>query len=169
MTTPPLEDRLDPVDRLDALEARLRALEDERAITMLVASYGPLVDAGEADRVAALWTEDGVYDVDELFMGSRAEIDAMVRSEAHQGLLARGCCHFLGPAHVSIDGDRAVAVCESVLLVRHEGRVVVARIGANRWELVRTGAGWRTTRRTTRALDGRAETRALLAATDPTD
>lgn len=154
-------------DRLDALEARLRALEDERDITMLVASYGPLVDAGEAERVAALWTEEGIYDVDELFMGSRSEIDAMVRSEAHQGLIDRGCSHFLGPAHVSVDGDRAVAVCESVLLVRHEGRTLVARIGANRWELVRTTDGWRTTRRTTRALDGRADARALLAATEP--
>ncbi len=154
----------DPTEaRLAALEARLRALEDEQEITRLVASYGPLVDAGEAERVAALWTEDGVYDVDEWFMGSRAEIDAMVRSEAHQGLIGRGCSHFLGPAHVVVDGDRAVAVCESVLLVRHEGRTHVARIGANRFELVRTADGWRTTRRTTRGLDGSPEARALLS------
>ena len=149
-------------DRLAALEARLRALEDEREIAALVASYGPLVDAGEAELVSGLWTEDCVYDVDEMFMGSRAEIDTMVRSDAHQGLLARGCSHFLGPAHVVVDGDRAVAVCESVLLVRQEGRVVVARIGANRWALVRTPHGWRTTLRTTRGLDGSAEARALL-------
>lgn len=149
-------------DRLAALEARLQALEDELEIAALVASYGPLVDAGEAGLVAELWTEDGVYDVDEMFMGSRTEIDAMVRSAAHQGLLARGCSHFLGPAHVVVAGDRAVAVCESVLLVRHEGRVMVARIGANRWELVRTPQGWRTTLRTTRGLDGSAEARALL-------
>ena len=153
--------------RLAALEARLRALEDEQEITRLVASYGPLVDAGEAERVAALWTEDGVYDVDEWLMGDRAQIDAMVRSDAHQGLIARGCCHFLGPAHVVVAGDRAVAVCESVLLVRHEGRTHVARIGANRWELVRTAEGWRTTRRTTRGLDGTGEARALLSATAP--
>lgn len=149
-------------DRIAALEARLRALEDEREIAALVASYGPLVDAGEAELVAGLWTEDGVYDVDEMFMGSRTEIEAMVRSDAHQGLLARGCSHFLGPAHVVVDGDLAVAVCESVLLVRHEGRVVVARIGANRWELARTPHGWRTTLRTTRGLDGSAGARALL-------
>lgn len=149
--------------RLAALEARLTLLEDEREITRLVASYGPLVDAGEADRVADLWTEDGVYDVDELFMGNRAEIDAMVRSDAHQGLIGRGCCHFLGPAHVTVEGDRAVAICASILLVRHEGRVLPVRIGANRFELERTGDGWRSTRRTTRALDGSAEARALLA------
>ena len=46
-------------ERLDRLEARVQALEDELAIIRLVASYGPLVDAGEADAVAALWAEDG--------------------------------------------------------------------------------------------------------------
>lgn len=152
-------------DRIAALEARLQLLEDEREIARLVASYGPLVDAGEAERVAALWTEDGVYDVDELYMGSRADIDAMVRSDAHQGLIGAGCAHFLGPAHVTVDGDRAVAVCESVLLVRREGRIYPVRIGANHWELVRRPEGWRVQRRTTRGLNGDAEARALLART----
>lgn len=150
-------------DRIDALEARLRRLEDEVAIARLIASYGPLVDAGEADRVADLWTEDGVYDVEQYFMDGREQVAAMVRSEAHRGLIGRGASHFLGPAHVTVDGDRAVAVCESVLLVRHEGRVLPARIGANHFELVRTSEGWRTTRRTTRGLDGSAETRTLLS------
>lgn len=152
-------------DRIAALEARLQLLEDQQAISQLVASYGPLVDAGEAERVAALWTEDGVYDVEEYYMGNPAEIEAMVRSDAHQGLIGAGCSHFLGPAHVTVDGDSAVAVCESVLLVRHKGRVFPARIGVNHWELTRTPDGWRTTRRTTRGLDGSAETRALLAST----
>lgn len=150
-------------ERLAALEDRLGQLEDEHAIAQLVASYGPLVDAGEADRVAAMWTEDGVYDVEEFYMASRAEIAAMVRSDAHQGLIGNGCSHFLGPAHVTVDGDRAVAVCESVLLVRHNGRVFPARIGANHFELVRTADGWQTTRRTTRGLDGSTEARALLS------
>lgn len=150
-------------ERIAALEARLQALEDQQEISQLVASYGPLVDAGEAGRVADLWTEDGVYDVEELFMGNRAEIEAMVRSDAHQGLIGGGCSHFLGPAHVLVDGDRAVAVCESVLLVRHRDRVFPARIGVNHWELVRTPNGWRTVRRTTRGLDGDPAARALLA------
>lgn len=150
-------------DRLAALEARLQRLEDEQAIARLVASYGPLVDAGEADRVAELWTEDGVYDVEGYFMDGRDQVAAMVRSDAHQGLIGNGCSHFLGPAHVSVDGDRAVAVCESVLLVRHKERLLPARIGANLFELVRTPDGWRTTRRTTRGLDGSQETRDLLA------
>lgn len=154
-------------DRLAALEARLRRLEDEQEITRLVASYGPLVDAGAAEEVAALWTEDGVYDVDELFMGSRAEVHAMVESEAHQGLIERGCCHFLGPARVTVDGDRATAVCHSILLVHHQERFLPVRVGANHWELERTPSGWRTTRRTTRALNGDPAAPPLLRAAAP--
>jgi hypothetical protein len=45
----------------------------------------------------------------------------MVRSDAHQGLIGRGCSHFLAPAVVTVDGGDAIAVCESVLLMR--GRV----------------------------------------------
>lgn len=160
-------------DRLAALEQRLRRLEDQHEVAQVVAAYGPLVDAAEAERVAALWTEDGGYDVEDLVMRSRADVEAMVRSPAHQGLVARGCSHFLGPAHVEVDGDRAVAVCESVLLVRgREDRVHPVRIGANRFDLVRTDDGWRIQQRTTRGLDGGQEVRALLAGLgrpDPAD
>lgn len=153
-------------DRIAALEARLQRLEDEREIARLVASYGPLVDAGQAVRVGALWTEGGTYDVEELYMGSRAEIEAMVRSDAHQGLIGAGCSHFLGPAYVTVESDRAVAICESVLLVKHNGRIIPARIGANRFELVRTHEGWQISKRVTRSLDGDPATHALLAATE---
>ena len=151
--------------RLDALERRVRQLEDQHEVAQLVASYGPLVDAADAERVAALWTEDGGYDVEDLVMRSRADVEAMVRSAAHQRLVARGCSHFLGPAHVTVDGDRATAVCESVLLVRgRDDRVFPARIGANRFDLVRTADGWRITHRTTRGLDGDPGAHALLVA-----
>ena len=150
-------------DRIAALEARLQLLEDKQQITDAIASYGPLVDGGHAEQVGALWTEDGVYDVEGYDdMDSRAGIEAMVRSDAHQGLIGAGCSHFLGPAHVRVDGDTAVAVCESVLIVRHKDRPVVARIGVNHFELKRTEDGWLTTRRTTRSLDGSDETRRLL-------
>lgn len=49
---------------IDELLTRLRRLEDERDIARLITSYGPAVDAGDADAAAALWATDGVYDVD---------------------------------------------------------------------------------------------------------
>ncbi|WP_141014703.1 nuclear transport factor 2 family protein [Nocardioides sambongensis] len=153
--------------RLEALETRLARLEDEQAISRLVAAYGPLVDAGVPDEVAALWTTDGVYDVDEMYMGDQEAVRAMVAGEAHQGLIARGAAHFLGPAHVTVDGDTARAVCHSVLVVHHKEKFFLARAGAHLFSLVRTGEGadgWRIRHRTTRVLDGREESRVLLAA-----
>jgi ketosteroid isomerase-like protein len=152
-------------ERVAALERRLRGVEDELAIRRLLSSYGPLVDAGDGDAVAGLWTEDGEYDVDGWVMRSRADIAAMVGSAGHQGMIAGGAAHFLGPICVHVDGDDAIAVCESIV-VRHndEGRGYrVWRAGANHVTLRRTAAGWRIIRRTTRALDGSTEARALLA------
>ena len=95
-------------ERLAVLEQRLRRAEDELAIARLVASYGPLADAGDADAVAGLWAEDGEYDVDGWHMRSRADIAEMVRSPAHQGLISGGSAHFLGPVHIDVAGDEAV-------------------------------------------------------------
>jgi uncharacterized protein (TIGR02246 family) len=103
---------------IKALTARLARLEDERDIARLIATYGPVVDAGDADAAANLWAEDGVYDIDLMRMDGRDEVRAMVDSGAHQKMVAHGCSHFLGPAVVKVDGDTAAAVCESLVLVR---------------------------------------------------
>jgi uncharacterized protein (TIGR02246 family) len=148
--------------RLARLEERVRRLEDELAITRLVASYGPLVDAGEAEAVAGLWAPDGAYDVEGWQMTNRDDIRAMVESEGHQGLIEGGCSHFLGPAHVHVKGDDAIAVCESILVRHREGTYSVRRAGANHFHLHREPDGWRIKHRTTRALDGSTEARDLL-------
>lgn len=153
--------------RLAALEERLRALEDEREITRLVLSYGPLVDAGRAEDVAALWEEDGVYDVDELMMDGRAEIEAMVRSAPHRRWIAGGCAHFAGPPHVTVSGDEATAVAYTLMIVNTADGFVVRRATANHWRLRRTSGGWRAVRRTNRVLDGREESPALLGSGFP--
>lgn len=149
---------------LREIERRLRALEDDAAISRLIASYGPLVDAADQDAVAALWAEDGTYDVEGWQMRSREDVRAMVASPEHRGLVAGGCTHFLGPVVTRVEGDEAVAVCESVLVVHREGRFVVARAGANRFELRRAPhGGWEIAHRTTHALDGSPEAVALLS------
>lgn len=151
--------------RLADLERRLQQIEDERSIERLIASYGPLVDAGDAESTAALWHHDGVYDVENWLMNGREEIAAMVGSRGHQDLIARGCTHFLGPAVVTVTGDEAVAVCESTLLVKQGNQFRVARGGANYFHLKRVAerpGQWQIVTRITRMLDGAAESRALL-------
>lgn len=151
--------------RLADLEARLQRIEDERAIERMIASYGPLVDAGEAELVAALWRADGTYDVEDWLMDGSADIADMVRSRGHQDLINGGCVHFLGPAVVTVHGDEAVAVCESTLLVKREAGYEVARGGANYFHLHREPeppGRWRIVTRITRRLDGSAHSRSLL-------
>lgn len=152
----------DVVAHLARLEERLSALEDERDVARVISAYGPLVDAGDASGVAALWEPDGIYDVDELVMTGRAEIAAMVHSPNHQGWIAGGCAHLVGPPHVSVTGDDAVAVCHSLMVVRQQGHFVVRRATANHWRLRRGRNGWRVTVRTNRVLDGRPESPTLL-------
>jgi uncharacterized protein (TIGR02246 family) len=147
---------------IDELLARLRRLEDERDIARLIASYGPAVDAGDADAAAGLWASDGSYDVDGWRMQGRAEVHAMVRSSAHRKLVARGCCHFLGPCVVTVTGDSAVAVCESMVLVRDGEGYRVWRCTANHFALRRIDGQWRIGARTSRVLDGNPAAHALL-------
>lgn len=150
-------------ERLVRLETRVRQLEDEREVTRVLASYGPLVDSGEADAVAALWEADGVYDVDELFMRGHEQIAAMVRSSHHQSWIRGGCGHLVLPPYVRVTGDDAVAVCYSLMVVHEDGHFVVRRVTANHWSLRRGAQGWRVMVRTSRVLDGRPESPALLA------
>ncbi|MCV7229544.1 nuclear transport factor 2 family protein [Mycolicibacterium komossense] len=165
---------------LTALEARLRQLEDERDIGRLIASYGPLVDSADADGVAALWDADGSYDVEGWRMNSSADVHAMVSSPSHRELVAAGCCHFLGPTVVTVTGDSAVAVCESLVLLRsrHDSpdRVDgeawrsaprdygVWRATANHFVLHRRDGKWRIAVRTSRLLNGNPGAHTLLTA-----
>jgi hypothetical protein len=151
-------------ERVSDLLRRLERIEDEREIQRMIASYGPLVDAGAAEAAADLWASDGSYDVEGWAMHSREDVAAMVRSEAHQGLVNRGCSHFLGPAVVTVDGADAVAVCESVLLLHRGDGFVAARAGANHFRLKRIDDRWQIIQRTSRTLDGNPEARGLLTA-----
>ncbi|MES3663493.1 nuclear transport factor 2 family protein [Mycobacterium intracellulare] len=148
----------------DELLTRLCRLEDERDIARLIASYGPAVDAGDADAAARLWATDGGYDVEGWQMHSRADVRDMVSSASHQKLVGGGCCHFVGPAVVTVAGDSAVAVSESLVLVRDGESYRVWRCTANHFELRRIENRWRITKRTSRVLDGNPGARALLTA-----
>lgn len=147
---------------VDDMAARLCRLEDERDIARLIASYGPAVDAGDADAAARLWAHDGIYDVDGWRMEGRAEVHAMVKSQAHQNLVAKGCCHLLGPCVVTVSGDSAVAVCQSLVLIRDGDGYRVWRCAANHLTLLRADGQWRISVRTTRVLDGSPDARELL-------
>lgn len=146
------------------LAARLAALEDREAIRDLIARYGPLADAGDCAGAAALWAEDGVYEVGGFgaFQG-RAAIAALLEGESHQSLIAGGSAHVLSAPVITIDGDAATAWTYSVVLRHEDGAWQAHRVAANEWRLARTAEGWRVARRINRLLDGAAGARALVA------
>lgn len=149
--------------RVDALERRIALLEDELAIHRLIVRYGFAVDTGDAEATAALFTTDTVYDVDTtLVMRGRDEVAGMVRGPRHQSLLPN-CAHTIGPAVVTIAGERAVATAYSRIYQRRNGEALeLWRLSFNRFELERRDAGWQIARRTTRLL-GHDEAQAIFA------
>src|SRR5262249_14156716 len=89
------------------LGRRGERLEAELAIQRLIVSYGLGVDVGDPDRGAAVFTADGVYDVDVGRMEGREAVRAMIRGARHQEMVGH-CAHQMGPAVVTFDApDRA--------------------------------------------------------------
>lgn len=145
-----------------ALSKRLQVLEDRQEIIQLIATYGPAVDSLSGDAVIDLWTEDGIYDVGGMapFIGS--DVVDVVDAAIHRSFVASGCAHVQGLPLVHVDGDRAIATSVSRVYVRDGDQWLVERVSANRWELVRTPAGWRATYRVNRLLNGSDEAQELL-------
>jgi uncharacterized protein (TIGR02246 family) len=144
------------------LARRVQALEDELAIHRLIVRYGLGVDAGDADRGAAVFTEDGVYDVDVGRMEGRDAVRAMVRSARHQEMVGH-CAHQIGPAVVTLDGpERATAAGYSRVYLETRAGTHVYRVSVNRWELVKRDGEWLIARRTTRVL-GHPDVASVLA------
>jgi SnoaL-like domain len=155
---------MDLDERLRALEARVRLLEDQLAIYQVMAAYGPAADAGATDQAVALWTGDGIYDLHARVMVGHEEIARELEGEWHQGLIGRGSAHIVSMPKVEITGDSAVATCHSRLYRREgDGDYRVISCSANRWEFVCGPHGWRVTRRVSRQLDGSAQSHTILA------
>ena len=162
------------------LDARLRAIEDRLAIYNLIAQHPPSADTGAGDYTRTVYTEDGVFDRGEQFprpTGPEA-IAATSTSAEHHRAIEEGIAHFAGLPYVRVEGDTAVAISYIQILVPDRVGPMfsvpnhgssqgfhVHRVGANRWEFVRTAEGWKIRRRTLRPLDGSAPAREILRGT----
>jgi hypothetical protein len=160
------------------VEERLRAVEDRLEILNLIASHPPSADTGADYYTLQVYAEDGVFDRGEHLSGGKGnrEVAAVMKSPGHHAAIAGGLAHFAGLPHIAIDGDTAVVTSYlQILTPQKAGEPVdvpnhgasrgfrIHRVGANRWELVRTPQGWRIKRRTLRPLDGSEPARQLLS------
>jgi SnoaL-like domain len=149
-----------------SFETRLRRVEDELAIRQLLLTYGPAADAGLSELASSVWSEDGIYDWDangDPHVG-RTGVDAMLRSDGHQGVIGRGAAHFAGPPLITIDGDKATALTYSLIMLRdaEAARYYLWRVSAARWDLECGTSGWKVVRRTNRLLDDTGAGRVLF-------
>ena len=159
------------------LEQRIRAVEDRLEIYNLIASHPPSADTGAAAYAEAIYTEDGVFDRGPNLSGATGNkaIAASLQSDGHQAAIAGGLAHFAGLPHIALDGDTAVVTSYlQILTPKKSGEMVevpnhgasrgyhIHRVVTNRWELVRTTAGWKIKRRSLRLVDGSEPSRELL-------
>ena len=158
------------------IENRIRAIEDRLEIYNLIASHPPSADTAAHAYIQSIFLEDAVLD---LGGGKQAEgakaISEIVTRPEHDEAIKGGLAHFAGLPHIALDGDRAVVTSYLQILAPHPTADDIAvpahgiskgfrvhRVGANRWELVRTPQGWKVARRTLRTLDGSQPARDLL-------
>ena len=149
-------------DRVEALEERVLELEDQVAILRVINQWGPAVDTGRSAAAGALFDADGVLESDLSRLDGPDEVEAMVESEGQQSLIRHGCAHVQTAPVIVVDGDVATAITYSQVYLHGVEGHQVWRVSANQWELRRTAAGWRVTRRLNRVIDGGAQSHDIL-------
>ena len=159
-----------------AIEDRIRAIEDRLEIYNLIASHPPSADTGADYYTRAVYVEDGELDLGRgKAVAGNETIAAITRRPEHQAAIAGGLAHFAGLPYIELDGDRAVVTSYLQILTPHptgaphevpnhgvSNGFRIHRVAANRWELERSGEGWKIRRRTVRTVDGTEPPREIL-------
>lgn len=140
-------------DRLDALERRLRELEDREEIREVIARYGFTADLGHDEEYVAQYTEDGEYDTGKGHHRGHHELYEFIHSPegGHKKYVeGRGSQHTSHNLYIRIDGDTAWAECYSVVFVRtgpENDAFGVHTAAYNHWDFRRVDGRWRIRRR----------------------
>jgi 3-phenylpropionate/cinnamic acid dioxygenase small subunit len=130
--------------RVDALMYDVQWISDYLAIRDLSARYNYLADTGDGEGYAALFTEDGEFDVvgNRVYRG-HAELAACAATAANKTV------HVTADPIIEIDGDTARQRSRLISCLRTEdgSRNEFVNTGFYIDELRRTPAGWRFVRR----------------------
>lgn len=138
-------------DPLEALEARLRELEDREAIRDLIATYGFTADLAFDDEYVDQFVPDGEYDTGTTIYRGHEQLRDFISDPngAHKRLaVGRGSLHTNVNAVVRVDGDSAWAEAYSVVFVRESAADFGIMIASyNHWDFARSDGRWRIVRR----------------------
>ena len=118
-------------------------LEDRLAITELIALHGHLVDEGELDRLDEVFTPDAEYDLTDFAQGTVIGLPELVGASLALGA-GNPVAHHVTNVVIEDSPEERVRVRSKGLGIRTDGSC-----GSVTYEdtVVRTGAGWRITRR----------------------
>jgi len=159
------------------LDARLRALEDRAAILDLLAGLAHSADIASESYWRDAFGDDAILDAGRGGAPDRghAAILGIIGGAGQRTATQAGMAHLAALPHVSLDGDRATATGYLLVVVPDAHAPVVVLPGkgpslplsiyhltVNRWELMRTPAGWKIVRRVIRPV-GTDEARRILA------
>jgi hypothetical protein len=146
-------------------EMRLRAVEDRLEILNLLAGFPLSSDIPSTAYWERMYEENAVMDrgAEQQDILGREDLVGILRGAPHLAAVESGMAHVAALPHIQIDGDRAVATGYlQIVIPNPDGPKVglgeyppsqglmVWRLSANRWDLERTSAGWRVTKRTIR-------------------
>lgn len=139
-------------ERIAALEARLRAMEDREAIAALIHRYAECIRLCDMGGAHALLVEEAVFELrhidpahpgdparDEL-MHRMVGADAIVSAREEEAGAATMMWPMIHAVQIALDGDTAASVCLSETAIWPSGW---QSIGEYRDCLRRTGEGWR--------------------------
>ena len=149
--------------KLAALEARVRELEDDRAIRDVLSRYGFTADNCQDEAFVALYTEDGAIRVAANAKAKAAfGVGEWIEYEGHDGIrtfithpkghhspaLYGKSMHLQGNNLVTdVRGDEAVACSYQVAIAVDDDGTRVLSAGNNQWRLRRVDGEWRIVER----------------------
>jgi ketosteroid isomerase-like protein len=120
-------------------------MDDYEQVRQLLARYAHALDAEDADGVAALFSEEGVFDLGDQHFEGRAAIAEMFHRFAAAGALAH-TRHLTLNSVISLDGTTGVATSDWIAIRATTGDWAVIAAGRYNDELVRH-QGWSFRRR----------------------
>lgn len=135
----------------DDLAARVQRLEDREAIFQLFMDYRRCLDTKDFSGYAALFSDDGEFEAQDLRAKGRAAIEELV--DGMRGSLltetAGDDIHIVANPEIAIDGDTATARSTWIYVIRApDGGPDLCKVGHYDDQLVRgDDGGWRFARR----------------------